>query len=162
MLDERMVYFLRADNGTIKIGSALNVKQRESAVNSLSPVLVSLVAVMPGGERKEAELHKMFSHVWLRGEWFNSCPEMEKLISAWAVPATRKKNTQFYSAGGRRKLHFITESVRNLQTGQSIFVSDAAPGSVKSIVSRLGVSYKGRRRFATRKEDNGVRVWRLP
>ena len=60
------------------------------------------------------------------------------------------------------RLKFISESVRKLKIDESVLITDAALGSVKSIVSRMRSEFEGRRRFATAKDGHGVRVWRLP
>lgn len=84
-LDSGYVYFIQCgDAGPIKIGYS----KHESAENRLTvaqvynPFLLTLLCVMPGGRRKEAELHECFSKFQILGEWFSSNEDLLKIIAS--------------------------------------------------------------------------------
>lgn len=74
------VYFIEAENGSIKIGTALDVPRRFRAIQSCSPLPLRIAGVMAGGMRREAEIHRRFRASRLHGEWFESTPELLALI----------------------------------------------------------------------------------
>jgi len=82
-LDDGYVYFIRCgDDGPIKIGYS----KYESAENRLTvaqvynPFLLTLLSVIPGGRKKEKELHSGFSESNVLGEWFLQTPELLDVI----------------------------------------------------------------------------------
>ena len=64
------VYLIEAQNGLVKIGRAVVVRDRVTTVRTHSPVLTRLIATWPGGEPEEAELHRRFADHRRHGEWF--------------------------------------------------------------------------------------------
>lgn len=69
------VYFITS--GThIKIGWAKDPDRRLAALQTASPVKLSLVYSFPGSGAKERELHAKFSHLRSSGEWFAASPEI--------------------------------------------------------------------------------------
>jgi hypothetical protein len=83
--DDGFVYFAQAGIcGPIKIGRAVNVTERISKINTISPVPVRLLAVIPGGGQ-EAELHTKFARWRYHGEWFMPCGELIDFIRSHAV-----------------------------------------------------------------------------
>lgn len=83
-LDDGYVYFIQCGiDGPIKIGYS----KHESAENRLTvaqvynPFLLTLLCVMPGGRRKEMELHHLFSKFHILGEWFLPNEELTKLVA---------------------------------------------------------------------------------
>lgn len=79
------VYFIRAENGLIKIGHAEDVIARLSKLQASSPVPLVLMASMTGGEREERALHRMFSTVRNHGEWFKpSARILRSKSGCWA------------------------------------------------------------------------------
>ena len=67
------VYVIRSDNGLFKIGVTNNVATRLAALDTASPVVLSVFAVLESNRARsiEAELHKRFTHLRKRGEWFS-------------------------------------------------------------------------------------------
>ncbi|HEY9368353.1 GIY-YIG nuclease family protein [Streptomyces sp.] len=79
--DERSVYFIQADNGLIKIGVSDSPKNRLRTLQTMSPVALRLVLVLPGrGARGESELHARFAEHRSHGEWFHPAPELISFI----------------------------------------------------------------------------------
>jgi len=74
-----MIYFIQSGN-YIKIGYTKNVESRIKALQTASPHSLNVVLTMPGGLRKEAELHSLFSHLKVRGEWFNATSELLNFV----------------------------------------------------------------------------------
>lgn len=57
-------------NGYTKIGFSRNPKHRERTLQSEKPT-IELIWKKEGTTKNEKELHEIFSHCRLRGEWFN-------------------------------------------------------------------------------------------
>lgn len=78
-----MIYFARASNGTglIKIGYAIDPRERLKEIQRMSPVSLIILQVISGGRKKEALLHKHFSEFRQHGEWFEPNDELFELIS---------------------------------------------------------------------------------
>lgn len=75
------VYFVEGA-GLIKIGFAVSPLARFAAMLTVSPVPLSLLASMPGGQTMENALHKRFAASRSHGEWFRNAPELDAVISA--------------------------------------------------------------------------------
>lgn len=79
----RKVYFIGTGlelGDPVKIGVAYKPKQRLGALQVGFPYELRLLAVMEGGERVEARLHRMYSAARLRGEWFAMTRSLRRLI----------------------------------------------------------------------------------
>ena len=70
------VYFIRDEDGYVKIGKARNVKTRLSQLQTSSRQELTLLKPVPGGHVAERILHAKFSHIHVRGEWFKPTPEL--------------------------------------------------------------------------------------
>lgn len=79
-----MIYFIQAgENGPIKIG--YTEKSPYKRLNSLqvgNHEELTLIAIMPGGERSESELHKRFEYAHKRGEWFYPTLRLIRFINS--------------------------------------------------------------------------------
>lgn len=75
-----LVYFIQAETGQIKIGVARDIEKRFAALQTMSPVKLTLVAQCEGGQPAEFAYHKRFAAHRLHGEWFSRCPEIEAEI----------------------------------------------------------------------------------
>lgn len=73
------IYFIRADNA-VKIGIARDPKDRLATLQTAQPGRLHLMAVMPGGRRKEQALHRKFRHRAVDGEWFTYFGEVADYI----------------------------------------------------------------------------------
>jgi hypothetical protein len=84
--DSARVYFLEAIGlDKIKIGASEDVADRCRVIQGLSPVPLSLLCHVPGGEQLERSLHERFSHLRSHGEWFYATPELREFIKALAA-----------------------------------------------------------------------------
>jgi hypothetical protein len=81
------VYFVRA-NDRVKIGKAVNVNNRLSGLQTSSPFNLELVAVAPGGLAEEAAFHAQFAAHRLRGEWFEWCGPIARLVHSLRTKGT--------------------------------------------------------------------------
>lgn len=81
------VYFVVQDEtGHVKIGvTSSDPKGRSAAIQTCSPLRVTLMATMPGDEEEEIALHIKFWHLHVRGEWFVLSPELRAYIAANAT-----------------------------------------------------------------------------
>ena len=79
--DVRLVYFMRAGVGPIKIGRSRDVQKRRIQVanGSAEPVTI-LVAVRESADINERALHQRFAAHRKNGEWFEPCDELLALI----------------------------------------------------------------------------------
>lgn len=67
----RHVYLVRAENGLIKIGSALDVKLRLEELRTMSPVPIEIIGIFKyGGVDLEQLLHRELAVHRSHGEWF--------------------------------------------------------------------------------------------
>lgn len=64
------IYLIEAENGWVKIGHAISVFDRASAVRTHSPLRTRLIAWWPGGGADERDLHEQFAGHRQHGEWF--------------------------------------------------------------------------------------------
>ena len=73
---KEFVYFISDEDGYIKIGKASNVEARFNQLQTASRQELTVLAVKRGGHVLEGELHKRFSHLRVRGEWFKGDEEL--------------------------------------------------------------------------------------
>jgi hypothetical protein len=66
----KLVYFVLADDGRVKIGVAVNVKARLKALQTGSPTTLKVVRTLPGGFAAEQWFHQHFAELRIQGEWF--------------------------------------------------------------------------------------------
>jgi hypothetical protein len=79
------VYFIEAD-GLVKIGTTVRDPRRAVATMTALGDDRRLLAVMPNaGEQRRHELQLMFARQSLGGDWFERSPELDAVISAFAV-----------------------------------------------------------------------------
>jgi hypothetical protein len=77
---EEVVYFIRAGDA-VKIGRTANLAARLRSLATASAVPLELLADVPGGKREEAELHRQWQHLHIRGEWFEASEELLHYIA---------------------------------------------------------------------------------
>lgn len=81
------VYFVEAVGlDMIKIGYALDLAKRFTAMMTSSPAALSLLGTLPGGPREEMELHERLAAHRAHGEWFHKTPEVMAVV-ATATPS---------------------------------------------------------------------------
>lgn len=79
-----VVYFVLNGN-RVKIGTTTNLRNR---VRALSLPAGNVIAVVPGGRSKEADLHATLSHLRVgRTEWFAFDRPITDLINHWHAQA---------------------------------------------------------------------------
>jgi Meiotically up-regulated gene 113 len=66
-----VVYFVRGGDA-VKIGRTGNLAARLRALATASAMPLELLAAVPGGRQLEAQLHRRWWHLHLRGEWFRA------------------------------------------------------------------------------------------
>jgi hypothetical protein len=74
-----VVYFIRGGDA-VKIGRTVNVAARLRALATASAVPLELLADVPGGRELEAQLHRGWQHLHIRGEWFEADEELLRFI----------------------------------------------------------------------------------
>lgn len=71
------VYFARfGSDGPVKIGFAKNITARMDNLGRRLWDDMKIIRVLDATEKDEKTLHKRFSHLNIRGEWFTFSPEM--------------------------------------------------------------------------------------
>ena len=75
---EGWVYFLKADNGLTKIGRTKDLKKRMYHFTVKLPYELELIHAIESDYtvELEAQLHEKYSHLNVRGEWFNLTDEI--------------------------------------------------------------------------------------
>jgi hypothetical protein len=76
-----MIYFIRNDKGSIKIGYSKNPTERLKSLQVNCDGKLSLIGVIRGGKDKEKDLHNMFDNLRKAGEWFKSDDELLDYIA---------------------------------------------------------------------------------
>jgi hypothetical protein len=69
--DGEVVYFVRA-GAAVKIGRTAHLAARLRALATASAAPLELLAAVPGGREREAQEHRRWRHLRLRGEWFRA------------------------------------------------------------------------------------------
>lgn len=80
------VYFVQADDGPIKIGSARSVTTRVEGLQTATHRTLTLLAQCDGDSVHEKILHRKFAHAHICREWFS--PEADLLALIEHVAAT--------------------------------------------------------------------------
>lgn len=78
------VYFIQeSSSGAIKIGytKSLGIRSRLDMIASCNPYDVKLIGSMFGGPLTEENVHYLFSHAHIKGEWFRPVPELIEYIA---------------------------------------------------------------------------------
>lgn len=70
------IYFVGGRRGPIKIGYSTDVRKRLAKLRVGSSQRLSLMAKAPGTMEEERRMHRQFSHLRIRGEWFRRDPEI--------------------------------------------------------------------------------------
>lgn len=90
-----MIYFIECqdphyENGLVKIGYTRTVKSCKLRLTDLQigcPYPLKLIALVPKGtQRMERELHKAFSDLKVRGEWFKPFPALNRIRQKYPPP----------------------------------------------------------------------------
>lgn len=77
------VYFVEAAGlGKIKIGYASHAATRLLNLQTACPVLLTVLAIIPGTPDDELEIQKQFRHLRCHGEWYFATDELRAYISA--------------------------------------------------------------------------------
>lgn len=77
-----MIYFIRSYNQYIKIGRSINLEERKNGLQTASPIKLRIKAVLPGDSKTESGLHKLFSHLRVRGDLFRYSEELKWYLRA--------------------------------------------------------------------------------
>ena len=77
---EGCVYFIKDEDGPIKIGYARHVGKRHLTLQSGNPRRLSILAAVPSNKGFEKSLHKQFSHARVMNEWYRPVPELLDMI----------------------------------------------------------------------------------
>lgn len=76
----KVVYFIEASNGLIKIGSTKNLSGRSRALAASNALPLRLVAWDHGSKVDELALHRLFAEARRHGEWFSPTPELLRFV----------------------------------------------------------------------------------
>jgi T5orf172 domain len=79
------VYFLRdpgdvVEKACVKIGTSTDVSARVSGGQTMNPRELFLIGSVPGDRELEADLHRKFRYLHVRGEWFEATTELLSFI----------------------------------------------------------------------------------
>ncbi len=131
-----VVYFIRAENGLIKIGATKNLDSRWATFVRTSPAKLEWLFAIPGGFPVESEIHGVLRNHWSHGEWFRPDPEVLALIESRRVFAVATRPADPVLVQKRKPLgsRITNEGVAD------IFRALEAGETMKAIASRLGVS----------------------
>jgi hypothetical protein len=77
----KLVYFIQSASGPIKIGIAIDPRDRMRLIQGVHHEALTLLGAVHGGRLREAALHREFTRYRLRGEWFEPAPELLRRIA---------------------------------------------------------------------------------
>ena len=63
-------------NGPVKVGVASDVEARRRQLQTGNPFHISIISTIPDAAQREFELHDLFGHFRLEGEWFEPIQEI--------------------------------------------------------------------------------------
>lgn len=77
------IYFIQVGtDGPIKIGYAGDVKRRLGELQLANPFELRLVRAVRGNVLLERQIHAIYAHARLRGEWFTPVPELVAFVAS--------------------------------------------------------------------------------
>lgn len=74
-----MIYFI-FHNGHIKIGVSVDPWSRLASLQTAHHEQLEMLAIMPGDQAAEREIHRRFAGLRASGEWFRDNPELREFI----------------------------------------------------------------------------------
>lgn len=77
----RMIYFVEAENGLIKIGSSKWPEQRARSICGASPVKARLIITFQGGMRAEFAAHRQYRESRAWNEWFHCTGALAEFVA---------------------------------------------------------------------------------
>ena len=89
MVDGQVYFLLAPDVRRVKIGRSIDIRRRLIEIRLLSPVMLELIGVVPGGSAVETMYHQRWSHLRQHGEWFQATDELldhlhaDNIVAAW-------------------------------------------------------------------------------
>lgn len=137
-----MIYFIQeSGRGLIKIGSAVDPSMRLVDLQIGSPFSLVLLLALEGGRDEEKALHRRFSRLRYRGEWFKPKSDLLRFMLDCArsgktniSPATAMQSVSGYTA---MILHEV-ESSEATVTSQSICAKlSISIETARKLLSRL-------------------------
>lgn len=98
-----MIYFAQAvSGGDIKIGTTDRWSQRRPNLEGELGFKLVALGIMDGAEPVEKSLHRQFSHLRVRGEWFRPDPELLDFISKETRPWTQTEEDELAQYTGTK------------------------------------------------------------
>lgn len=80
--DSASVYFIRREDGLVKIGYSHNPRARLGQLRQQHQCGMEIIATIQGAHSKEKELHRRFSRDRMQGEWFAPSEDLMNFISS--------------------------------------------------------------------------------
>lgn len=128
-----MIYFARRPNGTIKIGSSLDVPNRLKWLK-VQYGEIEIIGIMEGGNKQEKILHKHFAKFNAGGdgiEWFYPADELTGYINKYSRPLELQR----------------PRTSRTTVLNAKIPISETTLATFKDFVAGLDTSYDEALRF---------------
>jgi len=110
--DPKVVYVMHhVGQDCVKIGIAANVGIRRAQMQTGSPHPVSVLVETPGGADLERDLHEVFRHSRMEGEWFRLSGAVSKFIvqmcSRKASKTLPKSEVELGANGQEERIEYI-------------------------------------------------------
>jgi len=81
-----LIYFIQQQpDGPIKVGLSKDPWSRCEQLQIGNPAPIKVIGVAWGGADLEADIHRSFSHLKIRGEWFKPSDKLHELIERVSV-----------------------------------------------------------------------------
>lgn len=92
-----MIYFIQAGrNGPVKIGDSELVYDRLAQLQTANPYKLNILFVYNGRQYGEFELHDLFKHENIRGEWFRPARDIIGFNKKYPDDCFKMTNHQLY------------------------------------------------------------------
>lgn len=102
------IYFIRADNGPVKIGYAQNPTHRLKVLQCAHYLQLHLLRVIDGGYDTEQWFHLHYSDLHIRGEWFKFHKSMMNLVPTSLTKMKKETIVDEYKA--IRSMRIVAEA----------------------------------------------------
>lgn len=133
-----LVYFIEANDGFIKIGHSIEVEVRLQALSSQYGDRLRLLLSLPGGRRREWELHAKFAGLRRHGEWFQPGPSLRDFIIENGGCAPQVGGRQS-SSPNRRSYNLTARQEQVLRIIQESIERRGFPPTLREIGAAMGI-----------------------
>lgn len=143
-----MIYLISHENKFLKIGYTKNIHKRLSQLQTSSPVRLEVLHLIEGDINLEKELHLLFGHLVVSGEWFtfddsilNYFKDKECLLWSEGFTASEKLSATGLIKAERLKLNMSLETLGEMYGCTAQSMHETEKREIQGTLT-LGILYK--------------------